>query len=104
MPNYDFAAVIAGASREKSAGLEVLAAVKKEVRPEIKTMVVTNLLNPELPVQAYEMEIDYHYIHWPLSIAELSGRIKGLLEDGRGGAAQVRFRTLRILRPRIVLP
>ncbi len=85
MSNYDFAAVIAGASREQSAGLDVLAAVK-EIRPEIKTMVVTRLLNPELPVQAYEMDID-DYIHWPLSIAELSGRIKGLLEDGRGGAA-----------------
>ncbi len=83
MPNYDFSAVIAGASRDQSAGLDVLAAVK-EIRPEIKTMVVTRLLNPELPVQAYEMDID-DYIHWPLSTAELSGRIKGLLEIGRGG-------------------
>jgi PleD family two-component response regulator len=84
MSNYDFAAVIAGASREQSAGLDVLSAVK-EIRPEIKTMVVTRLLNPELPVQAYEMDID-DYIHWPLSSAELSGRIKGLLENGRVGA------------------
>jgi DNA-binding response OmpR family regulator len=82
--NYDFAAVIAGASREQSAGLQVLAAVK-EIRPEIKTMVVTRLLNPELPVEAYEMDID-DYIHWPLSSSELSGRIKSLLPDGRGGA------------------
>ena len=65
MSNYDFAAVIAGASREQFAGLDVLAAVK-EKRSEIKTMVVTRLLNPELPVQAYEMEID-DYIHWPLA-------------------------------------
>jgi DNA-binding response OmpR family regulator len=81
--NYDFAAVIAGASREQSAGLDVLAAVK-EKRSEIKTMVVTELLNPELPVQAYEMDID-DYIHWPLSSDELSGRLKGLLDNGRGG-------------------
>jgi DNA-binding response OmpR family regulator len=84
LPNYDFAVVVAGASREQSAGLHVLAAVK-ELRPEIKTMVVTRLLNPELPVQAYEMDID-DYIHWPLSSSELSGRIKGLLADDRGGA------------------
>jgi DNA-binding response OmpR family regulator len=82
MLNYDIAAVIAGASREQYAGLNVLAAVK-ERRAEIKTMVVTRLVNPELPVQAYEMEID-DYIHWPLSGSELTGRLRGLLELGEG--------------------
>jgi DNA-binding response OmpR family regulator len=83
LPRHDFAAVMVGASREQSDGLEVLAAVK-EIQPEIKTMVVTRLLNPELPVQAYEMDID-DYIHWPLSSSELSGRIKSLLANGRAG-------------------
>jgi DNA-binding response OmpR family regulator len=80
--NYNFAAVIVGASREKAAGLHVLAAIK-ERRADIKTMVVTRLMNPQLPVQAYEMEID-DYIHWPLSSAELNGRVRGLLEFGLG--------------------
>lgn len=78
--NYDIAAVIAGASREQFAGLQVLAAVK-EKRAGIKTMVVTRLVDPGLPVQAYEMEID-DYLHWPLSGEELTGRIRGLLQSG----------------------
>lgn len=80
MSNYDIVAVIAGASREKFAGLQVLAAVK-EKRAGVKTMVVTKLVDPGLPVQAYEMEID-DYLHWPLSGAELTGRIRGLLQSG----------------------
>ncbi len=80
MSNYDIAAVIAGASREHLAGLQVLAAVK-EKRAGVKTMVVTKLVDPGLPVQAYEMEID-DYLHWPLSGAELTGRIRGLLKSG----------------------
>ncbi len=80
--NYDIAAVIAGASRDQFAGLQVLAAVK-EKRAEVKTMVVTRLVDPGLPVQAYEMEID-DYVHWPLSGAELTGRLRGLLEPGVG--------------------
>lgn len=32
-------------------------------------------------MQAYEMEID-DYLHWPLSGAELTGRIRGLLKSG----------------------
>jgi DNA-binding response OmpR family regulator len=75
-----FAAVIAGASQEQPEGLEVLAA-SKEKNAEMKTMVVTSLVKPELPVKAYEMEID-DYIHWPLSSAELGGRLKNLLEPG----------------------
>jgi DNA-binding response OmpR family regulator len=74
----NFAAIIVGASR-----LDILAAAK-EKRTEIKTMVVTSLNKPELPVQAYEMEID-DYIHWPQSSGELSGRIIKLLEPGGGG-------------------
>ena len=81
--NNNFAAVIAGASREQSEGLDVLAAVK-EKKAEMKTMVVTSLVKPELPVKAYEIEID-DYIHWPLSSAELSGRLKNLLEPGGEG-------------------
>jgi len=82
MLNNDIAAVIAGASREQFAGLQVLAAVK-EKRAEVKTMVVTRLVDPGLPVQAYEMDID-DYIHWPLSSAELTGRLRSLLEPGVG--------------------
>ena len=78
MSNYDIAAVIAGASREQIAGLQVLAAVK-EKRAGVKTMVVTSLVDPGLPVQAYEMEID-DYIHWPLTGEELTGRLRGLIE------------------------
>ena len=81
--NNTFAAIIAGASQEQPEGLDVLAAVK-EKNAEIKTMVVTSLVKPELPVKAYEMEID-DYIHWPLSSAELSGRLKNLLEPGWEG-------------------
>lgn len=84
MLNYDIAAVITGATREQFDGLNVLAAVK-EKRSEVKTMVVTKLMNPELPVQAYEMEID-DYIHWPLSGPELTGRLRGLLETSASEA------------------
>lgn len=82
MPNYDIAAVITGASIEQSAGLQVLAAVK-EKRAGVKTLVLTRLFDPGLPVQAYEMDID-DYLHWPLSAAELTGRLKILLESGAG--------------------
>ena len=47
-------------------------------------MVVTSLVKPELPVKAYEIEID-DYIHWPLSSAELSSRLIDLLSPGGGG-------------------
>jgi CheY-like chemotaxis protein len=81
-----FAAVIAGASREQPEGLDVLAAVKENY-PEIKTMVVTSLVKPELPVKAYEIEID-DYLHWPLNSAELGGRLKNLLEPGWEGGPE----------------
>ncbi len=76
--NYNIAAVIAGASRQQFDGLKVLAAVK-EKGAGVKTMVLTGLVEPELPVQAYEMDID-DYLHWPLSATELTGRLRNLLE------------------------
>lgn len=71
------AAVIAGASPEQEHGLDLLGAVKA-LRAEVKTLVVTQLLNPALPTRAYEMDID-DYLHWPLTGTELSNRLRGLL-------------------------
>lgn len=77
MGHYDVAAVIAGASPEQENGLDFLGAVK-ERRADVKTLVVTQLLNPALPARAYEMDID-DYLHWPLTGAELSNRLRDLL-------------------------
>lgn len=77
------AAVITGVSRQEERGLDLLDAVK-EMRADVKTLVVTHLINPGLPVRAYEMDID-DYLHWPLSGSELSKRLRGLL--GQAGPA-----------------
>ncbi len=71
-------AVIAGATRNQPAALDLLAAVKN-YWPGVKTLVVTPLDGPGFPLRAYEMELD-DYLHWPLTAAELTGRIKDLLE------------------------
>ncbi|MGQ9922087.1 MAG: response regulator [Desulfobacca sp.] len=88
MGHYDVAAVIAEASQERANGLDFLGRVK-ELRADIKTLVVTQLLNPALPVRAYEMDID-DYLHWPLSGAALSNRLRDLLgAAGRPAIAAV---------------
>lgn len=86
LTNVNIVAVIAGASREYLNGLHVLADFK-QWRGEVKTLVATRLVQPELPVQAYEMEID-DYLHWPLTSWELNSRVKNLLETGGGGQMQ----------------
>ncbi len=73
----DVSAVIAGVDRDEDQGLHVLGEVK-ERRAAIKTLIVTELLNPVLPLQAYEMDID-DYLHWPLTGSELSNRLRRLL-------------------------
>lgn len=75
--HYDVAAVITGAAQEPERGLDLLEAVK-ERRAATKTLVVTHLLQPALPLRAYEIDID-DYLHWPLSGTELSNRLRGLL-------------------------
>ncbi len=80
LANAAVGAVIAGASRQDLSGLRLLAAFQ-ERRAGVKTLVLTSLGSPELPVQAYEMELD-DYLHWPLSPAELNHRLKDLLELG----------------------
>ncbi len=90
MGHYNVAAVIAGASQEQENGLDVLAAVK-ELRADVKTLVVTQLLNPVLPTRAYEMDID-DYLHWPLSGAELSNRLRDLLEEAKEPPADAPIR------------
>jgi len=77
MGHYDVAAVIAGASPEQENGLDFLGVVKEQ-HADVKTLVVTQLLNPALPARAYEMDID-DYLHWPLTGAELSNRLRDLL-------------------------
>ncbi len=84
--HYDVAAVIAGASGQQEHGLDLLGAVKAQ-RSEVKTLVVTQRLNPVLPARAYEMDID-DYLHWPLSGAELSSRLQGLLKPARERTAE----------------
>lgn len=70
-------AVIAGATRGQADGLELLAAVKAGW-PGVKTLAVTRLAGPGLPPLAYELELD-DYLHWPLTGAELTARLKSLL-------------------------
>lgn len=77
LENYDISAVIAGASPIHHTGLNVLAAAQKK-QAGIKTIVVTSLVDPELPLEAYEMDLD-DYVHWPLSSSALSARLRHLL-------------------------
>jgi DNA-binding response OmpR family regulator len=77
MDHYEVAAVIAGAGQEPEQGLDLLAAVK-ERRAEVKTLMVTQRLQPALPLRAYTMDID-DYLHWPLSGRALSARLRSLL-------------------------
>jgi|GEM_PF-818551 len=77
MDHYDVAAVITGAGQEPERGLDLLAAVK-ERRAQVKTLMVTHLLHPVLPLRAYTMDID-DYLHWPLSGRALSARLRSLL-------------------------
>lgn len=80
--HYDVAAVITGTAQKPEHGLDLLEAVK-ERRAATKTLVVTHLLQPALPLRAYEIDID-DYLHWPLSGTELSNRLRGLLGQGEG--------------------
>jgi response regulator RpfG family c-di-GMP phosphodiesterase len=77
MGNYTVDVVMVGATRRDLSGLEVLQQAKIQ-NPEVVTVVLTRGYGRDLPVEAYESEIDC-YLGWPLLPGDLGRRLINLL-------------------------
>lgn len=79
--NYRVDVVIVGASRRDFPGLKVLD-LAKTLNPKVITVVLTRGYGCDLPVEAYEAEIDC-YLGWPVLPGDLGRRLMNLLAGGR---------------------
>lgn len=75
--NYQVDVVMASATRQNPAGLQVLDRAKR-LYPELVTVVLTRGYGRDLPVEAYESEVDC-YLGWPVLPADLGRRLMNLL-------------------------
>lgn len=75
--NYQVDVVIASATRQNPAGLQVLEQAKR-LHPEVVTVVLTRGYGSDLPVEAYEAEVDC-YLGWPVLPGDLGRRLMNLL-------------------------
>ncbi len=75
--NYQVDVVMVSATRQDPAGLEVLDRAKR-LHPEVVTVVLTRGYGNDLPVEAYEAEVDC-YLGWPLLPGDLGRRLMNLL-------------------------
>ena len=75
--NYHVDLVMVSASRQDTRGLRVLDLVKR-LNPEVVTVVLTRGFGRDLPVEAYEAEVDC-YLGWPVLPADLGRRLMNLL-------------------------
>jgi PleD family two-component response regulator len=77
MNNYSVDVVMVGATRREFSGLRVLDQAKSR-NPEVVTVVLTRGYGGDLPVEAYESEIDC-YLGWPVLPGDLGRRLMNLL-------------------------
>jgi CheY-like chemotaxis protein len=77
MGNYLLDVVMVGATRRDFSCLRVLEQAKCQ-NPEVVTVVLTRGYGVDLPVEAYESDIDC-YLGWPVLPADLGRRLMGLL-------------------------
>ncbi|MEJ2069381.1 MAG: response regulator [Syntrophobacterales bacterium] len=75
--NYQVDVVMVGASRQDASGLQVVDRAKR-LRPEVVTVVLTRGYGTDLPVEAYESEVDC-YLGWPVPPGDLGRRLMNLL-------------------------
>ncbi len=77
MGNYPVDVVMVGATRRDFSGLQVLDQAKC-LNPEVVTVVLTRGYGGDLPVEAYESEVDC-YLGWPVLPGDLGRRLMNLL-------------------------
>jgi response regulator RpfG family c-di-GMP phosphodiesterase len=77
MGNYPLDVVMVGATRQDFSGLQVLDQAKCH-NPEVVTVVLTRGYGVDLPVEAYESDIDC-YLGWPVLPGHLGRRLMSLL-------------------------
>ena len=77
MGNYMLDVVMVGATRRDLSGLQVLDRAKGQ-NPEVVTVVLTRGYGVDLPVEAYESDIDC-YLGWPVLPGDLVRRLMNLL-------------------------
>jgi CheY-like chemotaxis protein len=75
--NYQVDVVMVSATRQNTAGLQVLDRAKR-LHPEVVTVVLTRGYGSDLPVEAYESEVDC-YLGWPVLPGDLGRRLMNLL-------------------------
>jgi response regulator RpfG family c-di-GMP phosphodiesterase len=80
MGNYPLDVVMVGATRRDFTGLQVLDQAKCQ-NPEVVTVVLTRGYGVDLPVEAYESDIDC-YLGWPVLPGDLGRRLMNLLATG----------------------
>jgi PleD family two-component response regulator len=77
MGNYPLDVVMVGATRRDFSSLQVLGQAKCQ-NPEVVTVVLTRGYGVDLPVEAYECDIDC-YLGWPVLPGDLGRRLMNLL-------------------------
>lgn len=75
--NYQVDVVMVSATRQNPTGLQVLDRAKR-LHPEVVTVVLTRGYGRDLPVEAYEAEVDC-YLSWPVLPGDLGRRLMNLL-------------------------
>lgn len=75
--NYQVDVVMVSATRQNPTGLQVLDRAKR-LYPEVVTVVLTRGYGSDLPVEAYETEVDC-YLGWPVLPGNLGRRLMNLL-------------------------
>ncbi len=75
--NYQVDVVMVSASRQDTGGLRVVDQAK-QLNPEVVTVVLTRGFGGDLPVEAYEIDIDC-YLGWPVLPVDLGRRLMNLL-------------------------
>ena len=78
--NYQVDVVMVSADRQDTSGLQVLEKAKC-FHPDVVTVVLTRGFGGDLPVEAYESEVDC-YLGWPILPGDLGRRLMNLLADG----------------------
>lgn len=77
--NYQVDVVMVSASRQDATALKVLDRAKR-LHPKVVTVVLTRGYGSDLPVEAYEAEVDC-YLGWPELPGDLGRRLMNLLAD-----------------------
>jgi response regulator RpfG family c-di-GMP phosphodiesterase len=100
MGNYPLDLIMVGANREDFSGLQVLDQAKCQ-NPEVVTVVLTRGYGVDLPVEAYESDIDC-YLGWPVLPGDLGRRLMNLLAtDILGETPKVQPPTTKLVDQRV---